>query len=157
MRKQPAGKLPVAPYPPMSAAGLNGITGRVRQVSPRVDPQTRLGSVRVFIGPDPRIRVGTFATGIVETARSKDLAVPSSAVMRDSSGPYVHIVNTANTIETRRLKIGLTSAGFIEVLDGIELQDRIVAKAGTFLGAGERVAPIEIPETKQRPEQAKAG
>ena len=48
-------------------------TGTVRLVSPEIDNTTRLGRVRIFIGSDRRLRVGTFASGQIETARERGL------------------------------------------------------------------------------------
>lgn len=123
--------------------GVEDVTGTVRLISPRVDPATRLGHVRVFIGPDQRLRVGTFAAGNIETARGSGIAVPASAVMRGEKGAYVQVVKNGN-VETKWLRLGLQGDGYIEVRDGLTIADLVVAKAGTFLGNGERVTPVEI-------------
>ncbi len=140
--------------------GQAAVTGSVRLVSPRVDPATRLGHVRIFIGAKAGLRVGTFTTGIVETASGQGLAIPSHAVMRDGTGSYVQVV-VDDKVRVRRLTTGLTSDGYIEVRKGLTVDDRVVAKAGTFLGEGERITPIEPtdakPATKQPAARPKAG
>ena len=129
--------------------------GHVRLVSPRVEPATRLGHVRIFIGAKRDLRIGTFTTGIVETANGHGLAVPISAIMRDESGPYVQVVRD-NTVRMRRLTTGLTSDGYIEVRTGLTADDRVVAKAGTFLGEGERITPIEAGDVEAPAQQPAA-
>lgn len=140
--------------------GQAAIKGKVRLVSPRVDPTTRLGHVRIFIGAEPGLRVGTFTTGIVKTASGHGLAVPVNAIMRDGKGPFVQVV-IDDTVRTRRLTTGLTSDGYIEVRSGLTADDRVVAKAGTFLGDGERITPIEAgkasPNGKPAAARPKAG
>ncbi|MBU2534079.1 MAG: efflux RND transporter periplasmic adaptor subunit, partial [Alphaproteobacteria bacterium] len=64
------------------AAGAPEVAGTVRLVYPRVDPETRLGSIRIFIGRNDQLRAGTFASGSIRTAESAGLAVPVNAVMR---------------------------------------------------------------------------
>ena len=132
--------------------GRPGINGTVRLVSPRVDPETRLGHVRIYIGPQAGLRVGTFTTGIVETASGQGLAVPANAIMRDDKGPFVQIV-VDNTVRTRRLTIGLISDGYVEVRKGLTPSDRVVAKAGTFLGDGEGITPVEPADASAAPRQ----
>lgn len=122
--------------------GLPEIRATVRMVNPRVDPGTRLGHVRVFIGDAKGLRVGSYATGIVETDQATGLAIPTSAVMRDASGPYVQIVND-NRVRTRRLTIGLNEDGYVEIRSGLSSNDQVITKAGTFLGNGEAVTPVE--------------
>lgn len=140
----------------LDVPGVPDVQGEVRLISPSVNPQTRLGQVRVFVGPDPRLRVGSFATGVIETAKGRGLAIPSSAVMRDPQGPYVRVV-VGGKVETRRLDTGLVGDDLIEVRRGLESSDQVVPKAGTFLGDGESVTPIEIVPVKQPAAQQTAG
>ena len=51
----------------VNVAGVGDVEGTVRLVSPEVDKLTRLGRVRVFLGDDARLRIGTFARGAIET------------------------------------------------------------------------------------------
>lgn len=140
----------------LDIAGAEPVAGTVRLVSPNVALQTRLGDVRIFLGVNPRLRVGAFATGIVETARSHGLAIPSASIMRDRKGTYVLVIDNGK-IATRRVTLGLISAGFAEITKGLSENDRIVAKAGTFLGDGEVVTPIERPVDRQQKPLPKAG
>jgi RND family efflux transporter MFP subunit len=144
----------------IEVAGRPDVTGKVRLISPRVDPETRLGHVRIFIGANRDLRVGTFVTGIVATAEGKGLGIPEGAIMRDAEGPYVQVVR-GQTVRRQRLKTSLRSDGFIEVTDGLTAQDQVVAKAGTFLGDGARVTPVPSAEAKPKSDrtgdQPKAG
>jgi hypothetical protein len=44
-----------------------------------------------------------------------------------------------NTIETRRVKVGLVSDTSTEILEGVEVGDIVVADAGTSLHDGDKV------------------
>lgn len=140
--------------------GRGTFKATVRLIDPRVDPETRLGHVRLFIGAPTGLRVGTFTSGEIEVASSAGLAIPSSAVMRDGDGAYVRIVEQGK-VRTRRITIGLASGGFVEVRRGLETGDRVIAKAGTFLGDGEPVTPVDLTDARPAPPkpgaQAKAG
>ncbi len=81
-------------------AGAGTIVGTVRLVSPQVNKSTRLGRVRVFLGANDSARVGAFARGTIETAKSRNLGVPQSAVLFSDAGATVQaIVN--DKVETR--------------------------------------------------------
>jgi RND family efflux transporter MFP subunit len=134
----------IAPGQPVTVTVADGnvVTGEVRLISPEVDRTTRLGHVRVFIGADKRLRVGTFASGQIETARERGLAVPVSAVST-SGGQSNVLVLDGDTVRERSIRTGLTSAGLVEVSSGLADGDRVIARAGTFLKDGDVVRPVE--------------
>lgn len=125
----------------VDVAGLGTVEGKVRLVSPEVDKSTRLGRVRIFLGDDPGLRVGSFARGVIATSSGNGLAVPSSAVLYGPNGPTVQVVR-ANRVETRRIKTGLASGAMVEVREGLEDGDLVVARSGTFLREGDAVRPV---------------
>ncbi len=130
----------------VDVAGVGDVEGTVRLVSPEVDKQTRLGRVRIFLGDDPRLRIGTYARGNVATAKSHGLGVPSSAVVFDTDGAYVQVVRNGH-VEQRDIKTGLVARGLIEVRSGVAEGDVIVARAGTFLRDGDAVRAV-VPDPK---------
>jgi multidrug efflux pump subunit AcrA (membrane-fusion protein) len=122
------------------------VDGTVRLVSPAVDPASRLGRVRILLGNDPNLRIGTFARGEVTVARGSGLAVPRSAVQFSKSGPTVQVV-VNDTIETRPVTLGLVEADTVEIRSGVAESTLVVAKSGTFLRNGDRVRPVVLPST----------
>lgn len=130
----------------INVAGIGDVTGAVRLVSPEVDKATRLGRVRIFLGDDPRLRIGSFARGTVDTAITHGLAVPSSAVVFDADGAFVQVVRDGHVARSD-IKTGLISGGRVEVREGLAAGDMVVAKAGTFLRDGDAVRPI-LPDAK---------
>ncbi len=130
----------------INVAGIGDVTGTVRLVSPEVDKTTRLGRVRIFLGDDPRLRIGSFARGTVDTATTHGLALPSSAVVFDAEGAFVQVVRDGHVVRSN-IKTGLISGGRVEVREGLAAGDMVVAKAGTFLRDGDAVRPI-TPDAK---------
>ncbi|MGH8270536.1 MAG: efflux RND transporter periplasmic adaptor subunit, partial [Steroidobacteraceae bacterium] len=51
-----------------------------------IDPQSRLGEVRIALTPDPALRPGAFARSGVTLARAERPVLPQTAVMADNSG-----------------------------------------------------------------------
>ena len=123
----------------VDVAGLCEIAGTVRLVSPEVDKATRLGRVRIYLGDNPGLRVG--ARGTIQTATSRGLAVPASAVLYAPDGPSVQVVRD-HRVETRPVKIGLAVGALAEVREGLSEGDLVVSRAGTFLRDGDAVRPL---------------
>jgi RND family efflux transporter MFP subunit len=130
----------------VDVAGVGGVEGSVRLVSPEVDKQTRLGRVRIFLGADPRLRIGTFARGMIVTANSRGLGVPSAAVIFDTGGTFVQVVRDGR-VERRDVDTGLVASGLVEVRRGLNEGDVVVARAGTFLRDGDAVRTV-MPDPK---------
>jgi HlyD family secretion protein len=140
------GKIHVGQKAHIAVAGSGTVDGTVRLVSPEVDTTTRLGRVRIFLGDDPKLRIGSFARGTIATAHGHGLAVPSSAVVFDAGGAFVQVVQDGRVAQ-RAIETGLISNGLVEVLKGLEEGDSVVAKAGTFLRDGDAVRAV-LPDAK---------
>ncbi len=134
-------KVAVGQIARVETAGAAAAEGKVRLISPAVDPVTRLGRVRIFLGDNPSLKIGAFARATVETAKSRGLAVPQSAVSYRDDGAYVlAVVN--NQAKLTRVETGLLANGMTEIRSGLAAGDLVVAKAGTFLRDGDAVNPI---------------
>ena len=125
--------------------GDGHVAGRVRAVYPEVDKATRLGKVRVRLDPDPRLRIGTFARGEVELARSRGVSVPQASILYRSGRRSVLVV-AGDRVEDRTIRTGIADEDTIEVRAGLNEGERVVARAGSFLRDGDRVRPaLEAP------------
>ena len=124
-------------------AGVGRVVGSVRLVSPEVDRASRLGRVRILLGDDVRFRVGSFARGSIETARSQGLALPVSAVLYGQNGAFVQVV-VDGKVARRRVETGLISGNIVQIRSGLKAGEAVVAKAGTFLRAGDAVNPVVV-------------
>jgi HlyD family secretion protein len=130
----------------VNVAGVGEVGGTVRLVSPEVDKATRLGRVRIFLGDDPNLHIGSFARGTIATAQGHGLAVPSSAVVFDADGAFVQVVHDGR-VTRRSIETGLLSGNLVEVRQGLAEGDIVVAKAGTFLRDGDAVRAV-LPDAK---------
>ena len=107
-----------------------------------IDPQTRLGMVRVSLAPDPNLRPGAFARAEVTVSNAERQVLPQTAVLTDDRGSYVLIVNADNRVERRAVHVsGMVQSG-VTIADGISGSEHVVATAGAFLQEGELVKPI---------------
>ena len=140
------GKVAAGQKARIKVTGNGVVDGTVRLVSPEVDKTTRLGRVRVFLGDDPKLRIGSFARGVIHTASGRGLAVPSSAVVFEANGAFVQVVDNGR-VSQRAIKTGLISDGLVEVREGLKEGDVVVARAGTFLRDGDVVRAV-TPDAK---------
>jgi RND family efflux transporter MFP subunit len=123
------------------------IEGKVRNIFPEVDRATRLGRVRISLPSDETLRIGAFARGEVELARRTGVAVPTASVIYGASGPVVQVV-VDDKVQARRVRIGLSAEGYVQIENGVEAGDLVVARAGSFLRDGDIVRPV-LPATAQ--------
>ena len=129
----------------VTVVGIGVVRGRVRLVSPTVDAATQLGSARIFLGSDKRLRIGTFGRASIVAGESCGIAVPLSAVLYGSIGAIVEVVHD-NRIETHKVILGLLSAGVVEIREGLSEGDMVVSRAGAFLREGDQVRPVVADE-----------
>jgi HlyD family secretion protein len=125
----------------VTIVGIGVVPGRVRLISPTVDAATQLGSARIFLGSDKRLRIGTFGRASIVAGESCGIAVPLSAVLYGSVGAIVEVVND-NRIEAHKVILGLLSAGVVEIREGLSEGDMVVSRAGAFLREGDHVRPV---------------
>jgi multidrug efflux pump subunit AcrA (membrane-fusion protein) len=121
--------------------GVGELSGKVRLLSTAINPTMQLGQVRILVGSDPRLRVGAFGRATINIGRRCGPSIPLSAVLYGPGGAVVQVVRDRR-IETRRVSVGLVTAGQAEIREGISEGDMVVARAGAFVREGERVRPI---------------
>ncbi len=113
--------------------------GNVRLLAAVIDPASRLGEVRISLPKDPLLRPGAFARGSAVVGSEEKPLVPQNALLADSAGSYVLLVDSANKVVRRAVHYGSAQPGGIVVQDGLEGSEKVVATAGAFLKEGETV------------------
>jgi RND family efflux transporter MFP subunit len=119
----------------------HSVTGTVWQVAPVIDPQSRLGDVRISVPYDPSMRPGGFAEAKITAGTTTAPLLPQSAVLSDDKGNYVYIVNGKNEVERRDIQIGTVNDNGVTIASGLSGDERVVLSAGPFLNPGQKVNP----------------
>lgn len=129
----------------VAITGGSTVSGTVRLISGEVDRATRIGKVRVFLGVNPALKIGASGRGTMETARSRGLSVPTSAVIVSQEAGQerakVQLVSAGRVVE-REVRIGLKTETAMEVVEGVSAGDVIVARSGSFLRDGDAVRAV---------------
>lgn len=124
------------------------VSGRVRLVSPQIDPQSKLGEVRITLPVRPDIRAGGFARAVFSDASSSVLAVPETAVRYDADGASVMVVGSDNRVRRVLITAGSRGGGLVQLEKGPPAGTRIVAAAASLFLDGDLVSPTDAPAPK---------
>ena len=121
------------------------VIGRVRLVSPQIDRSTQLGRVRISLTNNPSLKVGMFARASIDAKRSCGVAVPHTAIDHLT----IQVIK-GNTVETRKVRVGLVSDTSTEILEGLDVGEIVVADAGSSLHDGDQVKTMFADELDRR-------
>lgn len=127
---------------------LPDIIGRLRVVAPQVDRSTQLGHVRIALTSNPSLKPGMFARANIDARRSCGVAVPNTAIDHLT----IQVVK-GNTVETRRVRVGLVSDTSTEILEGVAEGEVVVGDAGSSLHDGDQIKTMfaeDIDRTRVR-------
>lgn len=127
----------------VTAAGGAQVKGRVRSVAPTVDAQTRNGMVYVDLPGAKGFKPGMFARGEFALGASSALTVPQSAVVVRDGFSYVYRVGADSKVQQRKVQTGRVAGEQLEVLSGVQAQDKLVASGGSFLSDGDLVKVVD--------------
>jgi RND family efflux transporter MFP subunit len=117
------------------------VSGSVWQVSPVIDPQSRLGEVRIAVPYAPSMRPGGFAEAKITAGSTTAPLLPQSAVLSDDKGNYAYIINGKNEVERRNITIGTVDEQGVTIASGLSGNESVVLSAGPFLNPGQKVNP----------------
>lgn len=115
--------------------------GTVRLLSPRIDPQTKLGRARVKLPVDAALRAGGFASATFQRELEPVPAVPEKAVQFEASGPLITVIEADNRAKRLSVRTGGRANGYVELIDGPPPGTRVALGGGAFLLNGDLVDP----------------
>jgi multidrug efflux pump subunit AcrA (membrane-fusion protein) len=121
------------------------LIGRVRLVSPQIDRNTQLGHVRIAVTNNPTLKIGQFARASIDAKRSCGVAIPRTAIDHLT----VQVIKS-NIVETRKVRVGLSSDSSTEILEGLDVGEIVVADAGSSLHDGDQVKTMFADELDRR-------
>jgi multidrug efflux pump subunit AcrA (membrane-fusion protein) len=119
--------------------------GGVVQVAPAVDPQTNTVAVRVRL-PNPKgeLRAGLFADARIAVEIHADaLVVPESALVVEGDETFVFVPKADETVEKRKVAVGIRDAGRAEITEGLKDNERVVTTGAFGLGDKSKIKIVE--------------
>ena len=122
--------------------GAGDVDGKVRRIATTVEPNSQLGQVFVGVTTNRKLLVNSSGRALITTGKScNNVAVPLTAVLYGSAGTVVQVVRRQR-VETRRVEVGLMASGQVEIKEGLNEGDVVVARAGALLREGDPVRPV---------------
>jgi Cu(I)/Ag(I) efflux system membrane fusion protein len=112
--------------------------GEVSFIYPGLTPETRTARVRVELdNPGGRLKADMFAAVLLsaDMASAEVLAVPDSAVLDTGKRQAVLVELGEGRYEPRAVKLGRRADGYAEIIDGLEVGDRVVVSANFLIDA----------------------
>lgn len=117
--------------------------GRVLRVSPVVDSQSRTAQVVIALESGAgRLRHGMFAdVSLIVGRRPNALLLPNEALLKQNQRYYVFVANGGQA-RRREVVCGWPQGDRMEIVSGVQEQDRVVVEGQTRLIEGARIQAV---------------
>ncbi len=128
----------------IDALGEEQYPATVKRIFPTIDPQTRKGRMEIQLTTIPAgARPGQLCRVTVDTQTTARRNIPFAAIRHDSQGEFVFRIRPDNTVESVRVQTGILLGNQVEILEGLNVDERVVVKGFIGLRDGKKVAPLE--------------
>ena len=139
---QDIAKLKVGQSARIKIPGAGEVDAKVRRIAPTVEPNSQLGQVFLGITTNRNLLVNSSGRAMITIGQScNNVSVPLTAVLYGDAGTVVQVVKRAR-VETRQVEVGLMSGGQVEIKNGLNEGDIVVARAGALLREGDPVRAV---------------
>ena len=120
------------------------LKGTVSELSPAISTETRTFSGKIQVSnPDMKLRPGMFVKADIITARKDStIVIPKDVILSGGRGKYVFIVGRNSAADDRRITTGLENQNFVEVTEGLAVNDRLIIKGFETLRDNSKVRII---------------
>ena len=133
----------VRPGMAAEVSGEQGHTiGRVRLVTPQVDPQTRLGLARITLPISSPFRPGNYGTALIDAGETPALAAPEQAIVYHDGRPGIYVLSADNRARFVSVVTGERMNGLVQIAQGLQPGQRIVTQGGGFISDGDKVTVV---------------
>lgn len=119
------------------------LEGSVRLIEPNIDYASRTAVIRIALDKQAiEFPVGLFGQAEIIVDTIQGSVLPETALQQDSMGHYVWKIDNQNRALRLPVTVKLHSHGYI-IVDTLEPNSKIVAKAGAFIAKGEELKIVE--------------
>ncbi|QSA97466.1 efflux RND transporter periplasmic adaptor subunit [Methylococcus sp. EFPC2] len=132
----------------VAVPGAASVGGKVRAIGPTFDDQNRNALIYVDLpqGEQAGLRPGMFARGEFHLGASPALTVPQDALSLREGFSYVFRLGETRgavaKVSQIKVQLGRRAGERVEILSGLDPQDRLVASGASFLGDGDSVKVV---------------
>ncbi len=135
------------------------LRGRIRLISPTIDPSSGTIKVTVEINEYPDgVRPGDFAqVSIVTERRNNSTLVPKIAIVNDRGEQIVYVSQADTTAERRVVELGFQDDVNAEIKNGVAVGDKVVVKGQRSLKHGAAIKVLDENAAQAAGDTAGAG
>ncbi len=117
--------------------------GKIESVASRVDAQTRSILARAKINNEnSEIIPGSLLEIKILYNEKNTLSVPDTSIMYEGNKKFVYKIIENNMVKKIEIKTGIRNQGKLEVLNGLNEGDKIIAEGLTKIRPGMKIKPI---------------
>ncbi len=128
----------------IDSLGDLSFSAKILRIHPVINAQTRQGTVEIRLDPVPaNARPGQLCRVTLETAATPRRLIPFNALQFDSQGSFVYRVNSESKAIRTAVTIGLQIGESMEIIEGIDDGDEIVARGFLGLKSGKTVRIVK--------------
>jgi len=131
----------------ISFDAIPGLTfaAKVSEMSPTMDAASRTLDIELTLEKaESRALVGMVATiKLVTESRKNVVVAPRSSVILGSAEAYVFVIKGDNSVERRRIVLGLEGEDFYEVKKGLSPGEKVVTEGKSSIANGDIVKIID--------------
>jgi len=109
------------------------VISKIRDIKPNIDPRNKsLTTIIDFENPGTWLPGASSRATVVFSKFQNAIVVPQISVVRRSIGEVIYVVK-GNTVKETPVITGLRKEGYVQILEGITLNDEIVKDGAGFL------------------------
>jgi HlyD family secretion protein len=112
--------------------------GVISIITPQVDTDTRLATLRIGVPFAPELRPGIFIHGVVKLAAEEVTVVPTKAVVARDDYNFVYTLESDHVI-ARNVRLGDRFGDKVEIVSGLHVGEPVVITGAGFLKDGDVV------------------
>lgn len=103
------------------------LKGKVTEISPAVDPTTRMFDAKIRVqNPDRSLRPGMFVkANVMVQHKDSTITLPREVVLNNNDRQIVYVIERDRARE-RNVVTGIESGDRVEIIDGLEEDERVV-------------------------------
>lgn len=118
------------------------VAGKVRQIGPTLNEETRQGMAFVDLESAAQLRAGMFLRGTFDLPSQQRLTVPRQALVLRDGFNFVFVLKADNKVAQTKVETGTAVDNTIAITAGLQEGDQVVTQGAAFLNDGDTVRVV---------------
>ena len=118
--------------------------GKITEISPAISTETRTFAGKIEISnPELKLRPGMFVKAdVITDQKDSTIVIPKDIIMTGGRGKYVFVVGRNAAADDRWITTGIENQNFVEVVEGLAPNDRLIVRGYETLRDNSKVKII---------------